>query len=88
MLEDADKGEINFILAHVNCAFLLEVAAEKTVDILTNPKGRLKDLTTLSRYGNQIMDVKLLEAVIYRNCDNVDVVAMRTSPGVSLDRIF
>ena len=48
VLETADRDELNFILAHNNCANLLEVAAEKSVDLLT--QGRLQDLTVLSRY--------------------------------------
>ena len=49
VLETADSDELNFILAHNNCANLLEVAAEKSVDLLT--QGRLQDLTVLSRYA-------------------------------------
>jgi len=50
VLEGANKEELNFILAHNNATTLLEVAADKTVDLLASKKGRLRDLTTLSRH--------------------------------------
>lgn len=49
VMENAEAGELNFILAHNNCANLLEVAAEETIDLLTSSSRRLRDLNTLSR---------------------------------------
>ena len=49
VMESAPRDELNFILAHNNCANLLEVAAEKTIDLLTDKEQRLRDLDTLSR---------------------------------------
>lgn len=50
VMENAKPDELNFILAHNNCANLLEVAAEKTIEMLTDRDQRLRDLNTLSRY--------------------------------------
>ena len=50
VMESAGPDELNFILAHNNCATMLEVAAEKTIDLLTDRDQRLRDLNTLSRW--------------------------------------
>ena len=44
VMETAQPDELNFILAHNNCANLLEVAAEKTIQMLTDRDQRLRDL--------------------------------------------
>ena len=49
VMESAQADELNFILAHNNCANLLEVAAEKTINLLTDKDQRLRDLNVLSR---------------------------------------
>ena len=49
VMQNAEAGELNFILAHNNCANLLEVASDETLDLLTDKSRRLRDLNTLSR---------------------------------------
>ena len=50
VIETADAAELNYLIAHSNCANLLEVASEETVNMLTSMYGSLKQLTVLSRY--------------------------------------
>ena len=64
VLLGADKAELNFILARVNGAALVEVAGAPTMDLLASSRQRLPELTIMSRCGLCIMDFD-------RNCNSI-----------------
>lgn len=51
MLSGLNQSDLNYVLVHINTAALFEVAGPLTMDMLTSPRQRLPEITTLSRYA-------------------------------------
>ena len=49
VLSTATEEELSYMLLHINCPALVEVADGAIMQLLTSPQHRLPDLTTLAR---------------------------------------